>query len=253
MLLVTGVSGDLGRALAARADLVGTVHSRAAPDGVRAHALDVRDAPSVQRVFAAERPRVVIHTAYRQDDDSVTRDGAAVVAAEAARVGARLIHLSTDLVFAGTLGRPLREDDTPDALGGYGRAKAVAEELVFAAHPDALVVRTSLLLGAPDALLRHELMAHEPDAFFFDDELRSPISVGDLADALLELATLDTTGILHVAGADDVTRLQLARLVNPEARGGPGPPARPKHCALDSARARALLRTPLRGARELFA
>ncbi|HEX6390220.1 MAG TPA: sugar nucleotide-binding protein [Solirubrobacteraceae bacterium] len=249
MIFVTGVSGDLGRALAARADVAGSVHSRPLPGR---HALDVRDAAAVRRAFATERPDVVIHTAYRQDDDTVTRDGAAVVATEAARAGARLIHLSSDLVFRGALGRALTEDDAPDALAGYGRAKADAERLVAEAHPDALIVRTSLLLGAPGPPLRHELMARDPGAFFYDDELRSPMSAGDLADALLELASLDVGGVLHIAGADDVTRLELARLINPSARGGPGPPERPKVCALDCARARALLSTRLRGVRELL-
>ncbi len=252
MIFVTGVSGDLGRTLAAQGNVVGSVHTRAAPPGVRAHTLDVRDAGAVRRSLETERPAVVIHTAYRQDDDSVTRDGAAVVAAESARIGARLIHLSSDVVFAGTLGRPLAEDDVPDAPGGYGKAKADAERLVAEAHPHALIVRTSLILGAPGPPLRHEQAANDPTAVFFDDEVRSPISVEDLAQALLELATDEARGILHVAGADDVTRLQLALLVNPAASGGPGPPGRPKACALDSSRARALLSTPLRGAREIL-
>jgi dTDP-4-dehydrorhamnose reductase len=252
VIFVTGVSGDLGRALAARGDVAGSVQARAAPPGVRAHVLDVRDGPAVRRTLQGERPEVVIHTAYRQDDDSVTRDGAAVVAAEAARIGARLIHLSSDVVFSGRLGRPLTEEDAPDAPSGYGRAKADAEALVTAAHPAALIVRTSLLLGAPGPPLRHERAALDPEAFFFDDELRSPIGVADLAVALIELAGLDFDGVLHVAGADDVTRLELARLVNPAARGGPGPAERPKACALDSSRARSLLRAPLRGAREIL-
>ena len=128
MIFVTGVSGDLGRTLAAQGNVVGSVHARAAPPGVRAHTLDVRDAGAVRRSLEAERPAVVIHTAYRQDDDSVTRDGAAVVAAESARIGARLIHLSSDLVFAGTLGRPLAEDDVARRARrlrqGQGRRRA---------------------------------------------------------------------------------------------------------------------------------
>ena len=76
---------------------------------------------------------------------------------------------------------------------------------------------------------------------------------------ILELAQTDISGPLHVAGADAVDRLELARLFarrrghNPdELRGGPGNPDRPKDCRLDSSRARALLRTPLRGARAVL-
>jgi hypothetical protein len=92
VLFVTGVSGDLGRELARRAPVVGTVLSRAAPEALRTHRVDVRNAHALRAALEAERPQVVIHTAYRQDDDSVTRDGSAVVAAEAARIGARLLH-----------------------------------------------------------------------------------------------------------------------------------------------------------------
>jgi len=252
VIFVTGISGDLGRALAARGDVIGSVHTRAAPPGVRAHVFDVRDADAVRRSLETERPETVIHTAYRQDDDSVARDGAQVVATETERIGARLIHLSTDVVFSGRLNRPLTEQDEPDAPTGYGRAKAEAEGLVRTAHGEALIVRTSLILGAPGPPLRHEQAANDPNGFFFNDELRSPISVEDLAEALLELVATETQGILHVAGADDLTRLELARLINPNAKGGPGPPHRPKQCALDSSRARTLLRTRLRGAREIL-
>jgi dTDP-4-dehydrorhamnose reductase len=95
---------------------------------------------------------------------------------------------------------------------------------------------------------------------FFTDEVRCPIAVGDLAAAILELAVADVAGPLNVAGADALTRLEFARLVaarhgrDPDAlRGGVGGPERPKHIALDSSRARALLRVRLRGAREVLA
>jgi dTDP-4-dehydrorhamnose reductase len=95
---------------------------------------------------------------------------------------------------------------------------------------------------------------------FFTDELRCPIAVADLAAAVLELAELDTVGALHVAGAEVLSRLDFARLVclhhgrDPALlRGAPAGPDRPKHLVLDSARARALLRVRLRGAREVLA
>ena len=53
--------------------------------------------------------------------------------------GARLVHLSTDVVFSGGLGRPLREDDPPDPVTGYGKAKAAAETAVAAVDPSAFV------------------------------------------------------------------------------------------------------------------
>jgi dTDP-4-dehydrorhamnose reductase len=260
-LFVTGLAGFLGSEVAARAPaagwrVAGTVHERHGPPG--AHRLDVRDEGAVRAAIGAEGPDVVVHTAYSYGDEGVTVDGARVVAEAAAHAGARLIHLSSDLVFGGSRGRPLTEDDPPDPLPGYGEWKARAEDRVAEAHPGALLVRTSLIYGE-ERISDHERAALDAAMTFFIDEFRNPVEVGDLAKAILELAQTDISGPLHVAGADAVDRLELARLFarrrghNPdELRGGPGSPDRPKDCRLDSSRARALLRTPLRGARAVL-
>src|SRR5215207_7732964 len=58
-----------------------------------------------------------------------------------------LIHISTDLVFDGRASTPYTEDDEPNPLDGYGRSKLEAERRVLELHSEALVVRTSLLVG----------------------------------------------------------------------------------------------------------
>ena len=104
------------------------------------------------------------------------------------------------------------EEDPLSPVTDYGRAKAEAEVRVALAHADALLVRTSLLYGG-DTPSKHELSAHDPEFTFFTNEIRSPVQVGDLAQALLELAELDVSGPLHVAGADDVSRAEFAELI----------------------------------------
>lgn len=244
-LHVTGASGFLGRELVALAP-------RASTDRV-----DVRDAVAVAELLRALRPDVVIHTAYRQDGPdahAVTAVGAGNVARACAGVGARLVHLSTDVVFDGRAGRPYREEDSVSPVTDYGRAKADAERLVAAAAPTALIVRTSLIVGgAGHAPSTHERVALDPDAIFYADELRCPIQVTDLAGALLELAALDVSGPLHVAGADALSRAELASLVaGAPVRSAPAPPGRPLDCRLDTTRATGLLRTPLRGVRTVL-
>ena len=79
--------------------------------------------------FQQLRPTVVIHTAYRQDGRGAwqtTVDGAHIATA-AARVGARLVHLSTDVVFDGRKGSPYVEHDPRSPVTEYSRAKAEAE------------------------------------------------------------------------------------------------------------------------------
>src|SRR5436190_21959174 len=140
-LFITGLAGLLGGELAACAhgwEVAGSVFEQ--PSAVPGVRLDVRDEHAVRA--ALRGADVVVHTAYRQDDESVTVDGALTVARCAP---GRLIHMSTDVIFSGALGRPLREGDVPDPVTDYGRWKARAEEVVLAERPDALLVRTSLM------------------------------------------------------------------------------------------------------------
>jgi dTDP-4-dehydrorhamnose reductase len=243
---VTGATGFLGSELL-----------RLAP-GATGERVEVRDEAAVRELLERCRPDLVIHTAYRQDGEGareIVVEGSENVARAAIAVGARLVHLSTDIVFDGRKGGPYVEGDAPSPCTAYGRAKAEAEKRVGVAAPGALIVRTSLIVGGPGhEPSKHELVACDPAMTFYDDEIRSPVQVGDLAAALLELAALDLSGPLNVAGADDLSRAELAELMaGHPVRRAPAPPGRPLDCSLDSSRARSLLRTELRGVRSVFA
>ena len=238
-LHVTGGTGYLGSELV-----------RLRPDA-SARRVEILDAAAVEALFQRVRPEVVIHTAYRQDDTAVNSLGSENVARASAAIGARLVHLSSDVVFDGRKGEPYVEEDSVSPVTEYGASKAEAERRVAAIHPDALVVRTSLIVGGAEPS-KHELAAKGP-ATWFTNEIRSPVQVTDLAQALLELAELDVSGPLHVAGADGLSRAELAELVarRPVATAE-APPTRPLDCRLDSARAQALIHTRLRGVREVL-
>jgi dTDP-4-dehydrorhamnose reductase len=239
-LHVTGATGYLGSELL-----------RLRPDA-SSERVEVRDADAVRELFERVRPDVVIHAAYRQDDADVNTQGSENVARAAAAVGARLVHLSTDVVFDGRQGSPYVEDDPLSPVTEYGRAKAEAEVRVALAHRGALLVRPSLIYGGAEPS-KHELAARDPSLTFFTNEIRNPVQVGDLAAALLELTELDVSGPLHVAGADAVSRAEFAELVaGAPVRSQRAPEARPLDCSLDSARAQAMIRTRLRGVREVL-
>jgi dTDP-4-dehydrorhamnose reductase len=268
-LLVTGGSGHLGgevvrRARAAGWEAVATSWRTPGPAP-----LDVRDPEAVDSLVAGVAPDCVVHTAYLQDGPdawATNVDGSAHVAEAAAARGARLIHLSTDLVFDGRAGRPYTEEDAANPLLAYGRAKAAAEAAVAERHPQATIVRTSLIYGG-EGLSGHERRILEvvdgrADLAFFTDELRCPVHVADLAGALLELVDAAHAGPLHLAGADGVSRYEMACLV--AAANGRGTqhlrtttsagltPERPRDCRLDCSRAAALLGRRLPGIREVL-
>jgi dTDP-4-dehydrorhamnose reductase len=255
-LFVTGLGGYLGGELGRQAPPAGWEVA-----GIAGSAqLDVRDASAVLAAVTGARPDVVVHTAYRMTDASVNVEGTRAVAAAAVAAGARLVHLSSDLVFPGTGTRPLTEDDEPRPVTPYGASKLEAERVC---PPEALLVRTSLIYGGPEPGPQERFALEAADGVsdmaFFTDEVRCPIAVADLAAAVLALAALDIAGPLHVAGADALSRHEFAQLIcaqhgrDPAAlRGEPGGPDRPKHVVLDCSRARALLRVRLRGAREVL-
>lgn len=300
-LLVTGGSGFLGAEVVqvagtAAAHVLATHHTRRknASAALRSAAsewlaLDLRDPASVARVIEQARPDAVINTAYAATGDAriALADGAFEVATATAARGIRLVHVSTDVVFDGALasGSAYRETDAADPVHDYGRAKRDAELAIAAADPAAAIVRTSLLYTG-DAFPRVPPSKHEQvvldatnpagpaqrDRFvFFTDEWRNPAQVTDLARALLEVAGIGTAsdaarsfrGVLHVAGADAVSRFEFAQRIAVAHRrdparlsGAPSPSGgapRPRNCTLDLSLARSVLATPLRGVRTVLA
>lgn len=265
-LLVTGASGYLGGVLAVRAaaagwSMTGTCLTAVAGPGLVR--LDVRDRDAVLAVLRQVRPSAVVHAAAAYGDWATTADGSAHLALAARDVGARLVHVSSDALFPGSPD-PYDEQATPAPVYAYGAAKAAAETAVRAVSPRAVVVRTSLIVG--DGRSPHERHVREllagADGVLFTDAIRCPVHVHDLADALLELASGDYAGVLHVAGTHAVSRHQLGVLV--ALRDGRDPAtlraaARaelgsviPGEVRLSVARAQDLLRTRLRGVEEFL-
>ncbi|GAB4112228.1 MAG: SDR family oxidoreductase [Roseiflexaceae bacterium] len=280
MLLITGGSGYLGAELVAQASqagmlVVASYHQHppatiaAVADRVSWIPLDLRDATATEQAIRALAPTAIIHTAYLQNGPemwAITAEGAIAVARAALACHARLIVMSSDVVFDGEKIGPYTEQDAPSPVSDYGRAKAFVEQQVAVLLPAALIVRTSLIYGG-DPISKHEqlvLAAADGSAeiAFFEDELRCPVQVADLAAALLELLPGTLAGVLHLAGAETLSRYAFAQLVaaahqrDPRvlrsARSADSPVRRPRNCALDSRMAQQQLRVRLRGATEVL-
>jgi dTDP-4-dehydrorhamnose reductase len=271
-LLITGGSGYLGRHIARRVAAGWPGEWRyttfaadplALPQGVR---LDLRDGAAVARFVAGFAPDAIIHTAGSNttpDMAAVIIDGTRHVAEAAARAGARLVHLSTDSVFGGDRA-PYDETAAPAPINEYGRAKAAAEALALA-HPNTVVVRTSLIYGLAEmdngtAWMVAALRAGRPVALF-TNQRRNPVWVETLVDACLELIDLPYTGVLNVAGRQTLSRADYAlrllawwgvteRETLSLAEDSSG--RWPVDCTMDLSRAGRLLRTPLLGVDEVI-
>jgi dTDP-4-dehydrorhamnose reductase len=193
------------------------------------------------------------------------------IAHACARAGANLIHISTDYVFSGAKRRPYEIDDETGPLSVYGRTKLAGELAVLAAMPDAHVVRTAWIYeggdGSDFAAMMRRLAAGDGTVDVVADQVGSPTYVGDLVDALLQIAGDRSIRepVLHAANEGEASRFEQAQAVF-EAVGAdparvrpvgtdrhPRPAPRPPYSALSGRQSAAAGLTPLRPWREALA
>jgi dTDP-4-dehydrorhamnose reductase len=207
-LLVTGGSGFLGRHLV---DAPGDWEVVAPTHGT----VDLRHRDRTLELITGWKPQAIAHLAYRKDRQSIV-DASRNVAEAAAACGARLVHLSTDVVFGGRP-RPYSELDEPFPIIEYGRDKLDAERAVFDVVPGAVALRTSLLLGtdrlSPAQLDAQAAAQGRSSMTFFTDEVRGPVLAADVAAAIVALAARpEVSGPLHLAGPRPMSRAELAQV-----------------------------------------
>lgn len=268
-LLITGGSSYLGQHLVPKAlkryDCCYTYFNQDPlhlPNGIW---LDMRDRRPVMDLVQEWMPELIIHTAgsnRSEDMERVISAGSENIVEAAELAGARLIHISSDVIFDG-LGAPYGEDDPPHPIHAYGKAKAAAEETV-SAYEDHVIVRTSLIygLGIMDLSTRWimETANMGGQITLFTDQLRSPIWAESLSLACLELCELKFTGIINIAGRQAQTRAELGfKLLewwdfdhSDAVRTGLTDGPWPRDCRLDVSLAQEILSTPLVGIDEIL-
>lgn len=215
-VLITGgaglVAGHLVRTAPTGTELHVTWRTTPPVAGPAAHQVDLCDAGAVRALCEHVRPELVVHTAYSQSSEADVVEATRSVAVAAAACSARLVHLSSDMVFGGE-DAPYDEDAVPDPLNDYGRWKLAAEHLATDHVPEALVTRTSLVVSA-DPLdhqarwLQGALRAGEA-VTLFHDEYRTPVQAADLAVAVWDLVAQGAAGVVHLAGPERLSRAQI--------------------------------------------
>ena len=225
-VLITGAHGQVGRELQATAP--STWHVVACGSGD----LDVTRPDAVREVLQRERPALVIQAAAYTDVDRAEQDsaqaqlvnatGALNVAAESARLGARMIHLSTDFVFDGRQERPYLPDDPPNPLSVYGRTKLAGErEVMRATEGAALVVRTAWVYsehGRNFVRTMLALMTEQERVTIVADQVGTPTWGRRLAEALWRAADRPAVrGIVHWTDAGSASWYEFAVAIHQEA------------------------------------
>lgn len=241
-LLVTGAGGQLSKDLLEQVGSARDVFAR----GLTRRDLDITDTFAVQdmvvgwerivRSDRADHRLVVVNCAAYTAVDAAETDeeqafavnaaGPALLATACAKVGARLVHLSTDYVFPGDAHRPYEVSDRTGPQGAYGRTKLAGEQAVREILPGAsYVVRTAWLYGATGQNFVKTMTRLEKEretVSVVDDQRGSPTWTRDLAAGLLSLAGSDAVpGTYHATNRGETTWHGFARAVFEELDADP--------------------------------
>jgi dTDP-4-dehydrorhamnose reductase len=258
-ILLTGRNGQVGweleRALPALGELIATDRST----------LDLSDADAIRRIVREAKPQLIVNAAaYTAVDRAETERDAAiqvnavapgVLAEEAKRLGALLVHYSTDYVFDGEKRSPYLENDRPNPISHYAFTKLEGERAVAASGCRHLILRTSWVYGPRASnfyqIIRRKAAANEPMRMV-DDQTSVPTGSAFLATQTVALLRTGMEGLLHLVPSGHATRYEFAREV--VTAGGsrskvepartsdfPSSARRPVYSVLDNRRAAALL------------
>jgi dTDP-4-dehydrorhamnose reductase len=235
-ILVTGASGLLGRAVCKELaecggfEVVGTAYSRAAKNLLKMNILE-RD--QIESCVEEVEPDCIIHCAATRkpdicegDPQLTTRlnvDATKWVAESASRIGAWMIHISTDYVFDGT-SPPYAPDAKGNPLNSYGKSKLQSEKVLPGVFEDYCILRVPILYGeiesldeSPVSVIAKQLLSGQVQ--IFDNwATRYPTHTGDVAFVLrqmIEHKTLNPAfgGICHFSGNQAYTKFQMARVM----------------------------------------
>ncbi len=237
-ILLTGASGLLGNAYAEAAvrrghEVIALSHTRpASADGIaRTELIDGTEVDRITSLCLELWPDVIVNCAAISSPAAVDTNPQLAekinvalprhLAQLSTHLGARLLHVSSDMVFDGHSEAPYRSTDMPCPQDLYGQTKLMAEREVLEHNPeDPVVLRIPILMGNSPGGLRsvHEKLlaaiAKGEHPKLFCDEIRQPCSAGNVAEVLLELSERrDLHGIFHWAGNETLSRFEMGQRI----------------------------------------
>ncbi len=233
-VLLFGAGGQVGwelqRSLAPLGELIALDRHSASLCG------DLGDLQGLMATVQKVRPDVIVNAAAHTAVDKAESEAAlahtlnalapGVLAQEAARVGALLVHYSTDYVFDGSGTRPWREDDATGPLSVYGQTKLDGERLIQAACPNHLIFRTSWVYAARGGNFAKTMLrlGQERERLsVIDDQFGAPTGADLLADVTVHairqvLHRPQDAGLYHLVAGGETTWNGYAKYVLGQAK-----------------------------------
>jgi len=259
IILITGAQGQLGPVLRDVLQAHGDVRATTRRE------LDLAQPDSIVETVRAMRPHIILNAAaYTAVDRAEEEPDAAyavnarapgVLADEAKKLGALLVHFSTDYVFDGEARTPYREDAPTAPLNVYGASKLAGEQAILATGAPALVFRTSWVYGARGAnflLTIRRLAAERDELRIVADQIGVPNWTHTLAHAVARVLAAGAqeagarAGVYHLASSGEASWYDFARaIVGPASSTRvvpittaefPRPARRPAYAVLDTAK-----------------
>ncbi len=190
--------------------------------------LDITNRSDVKSLVSSYRPDVVLNAAAMSNVDVCEREreaawkanviGVENLAETARRIGAKLIHVSTDYVFDGKSG-PYSESDRTNPINYYGKTKLAGENVLLGSAIDYAIVRTIVVYGAGKniknnfALWVINSLKQNKTIRCYIDQISNPTFVQDLAQAIISAVQYNAKGLYHICGCETLSRYEFARKI----------------------------------------
>jgi dTDP-4-dehydrorhamnose reductase len=239
-IMLTGKSGQVGSELRRFLSRLGDL---AAPDR---HELDLLDADNIRRAVRDIRPQLIVNAAAYTKVDAAESDEAnahavnaiapAVLAEEAKKLGAAVVHYSTDYVFDGTKAAPYEEMDSANPISVYGKTKLAGEQAIRSTGVPHLIFRTAWVYatrGRNFLLTILRLATEKEELRIVRDQIGAPTWSREIAAATTKIlaqviergsatsAFTEVSGTYHLTAAGETTWYDFARAIIEEASHTP--------------------------------
>ncbi len=231
-IAVTGASGLLGLNLSllegSGVEITGIDRSKLERTPFELLRADLLEHGVIEHLLDTIKPDAVLHTAANANVDACEVDPAGArrlnadlpgeLAVACSKRGIRLMHISTDAVFDGSLDGIYTEADLPNPLGVYAHTKLDAEKNVLSTDSHAIVARVNFFgwsldgtRSLPEYFL-NKLTANQP-CNGFSDVIFCPMFVGDLARTLRLMLEKELSGLYHVVGSEAITKFEFGQRI----------------------------------------